>query len=643
MLFVGGRQDSGMNSSETILFTISTVLYVVTMFFVMRMASDVRDRRPWLVLFAALFALFTFRVLAFFISTQTRQEFGPWLQALVSALLLTSVLYFRRISIAERESKALANRRTAERDEIESRYRALAELCPDVMYVNVGGQISYANAAAVRFFGARSVQDLLGRSPVELAAPESRASVAARPRKLKEIGQSLPAAPEEWLRFDGSRVPVEATAALVPWRGEQGILVILRDVSERKRAEEEKTQLLASERTARSAAERASRMKDEFLATLSHELRTPLTAILGWAHVLSSGRISESDMDQGLETIERNARAQTKLVDDLLDMSSIISGKLRLDMQRLSPVTFIEAAIETIRPTAEARQIRLSRRLDLNAGPLRGDANRMQQVVWNLLSNAVKFTPAGGTVEVILQRVGSQIEIAVADSGMGISADFLPFVFDRFRQADSSIRRKHSGLGIGLAIVKQLVELHGGSVRVESEGDGKGAIFTVTLPLAPSPERTDSEVLLDRPSASGRASNSKTVDLTGLKVLVVDDEPDACRLIKFVLAECHADVVTASSAAEAMPLVEMGRPDILISDIGMPEVDGYELLRRVRALGAARGGKVPAIALTAFARPEDRAHSLKVGFSVHVSKPIQPDKLTATVATLAGRGGSDGQ
>jgi PAS domain S-box-containing protein len=626
-----------MSQSETILFVIAIVLYVPAMLLVVGMVRDAGDRRPWLVLLGALFALFAFRVAAFRITTETRQQWGPWLQALVSALLLTSLFYFRRISVAERESKALAKQRTAERDESESRYRALAEMCPDVMYVNVAGKISYVNAAAVRFFGAKDPRDLLGRSPAELAAPESRARVAARAEQLKEIGQSLPAAPEEWLRLDGSRVPVEATAALVPWRGDRGILVILRDISERRRAEEEKSQLLASERSARSAAERASRMKDEFLATLSHELRTPLTAILGWAQVLVSGRTTDAEMAQGLETIERNARAQTKLVEDLLDMSSIISGKLRLDMQRLSPISFVDAAIETILPTAEAKRVRLERNLDPLAGPLRGDANRLQQVIWNLLTNAVKFTPEGGTIEVRLGRVGSHLEITVADSGQGIPEEFLPYVFDRFRQADATIRRKHSGLGIGLAIVKQLVDLHGGTVRVQSEGEGKGTTFVVSLPLAVSHDRTDTSLSRDPASAADSALDSRTVDLTGLKILVVDDEPDACRLIKWVLGECHADVVTASSAAEAMFLVETARPDVVISDIGMPEVDGYEFLRRIRALDPSRGGAVPAIALTAFARPEDRVRSLKAGFLVHVSKPIQPEALTATVASVAGR------
>jgi PAS domain S-box-containing protein len=552
-------------------------------------------------------------------------------------LLLASLFYFRAITVAERESKLLAERRTAERDESESRYRALAEMCPDVMYVNVGGRICYVNAAAVQFFGAQDPDELLGRSPVDLAAPESKSRVAARGRQLKEIGQSLPVATEEWVRLDGSRVPVEATAAVVPWRGTTGILVMLRDISDRRKAEEERTQLLASERSARSAAERASRMKDEFLATLSHELRTPLTAILGWSQILVRGRTTAEEMAHGLETIDRNARAQTKLVEDLLDMSSIMSGKLRLDMQLLAPVSFVEAAIETIKPTAEAKRIRLDRNLDSRTGPLWGDVNRLQQVVWNLLTNAVKFTPEGGSVQVALERVDSHVLISVSDTGQGISADFLPYVFDRFRQADATIRRRHSGLGIGLAIVKQLVELHGGEVHVQSSGEGQGATFVVTLPLAVVLDRPQADLQPATLHASGSLVDGSAIDLSGLKVLVVDDEPDACRMVKWVLNQSHADVITASSANEAMPLVESAAPDILISDIGMPDVDGYEFMRRIRALEADRGGNVRAIALTAFARPEDHAKSLEVGYSVHISKPIAPEALTATVATLAGR------
>jgi PAS domain S-box-containing protein len=624
-----------MNEAAMFLSAIATLLYIATMVLVLRMLRDAGDRRPWLLLLAAFLVLLAVRILSMSVAVEVRRAIGPWLGVVVSALMLASLYYFRLVTVAERESKALAKRRTVERDESESRYRALAELCPDVMFVSVGGKIRYVNAAAVRFFGAFDAGELLGRSPLELAAGESKSRVADWTQKLTEIGEQMPIAGEEWLRLDGSRVPVEAAAAVVPWQAARGILVILRDVSERKKAEEEKTQLLASERFARSTAEKASHMKEEFLATLSHELRTPLNAILGWSQILITGRLTGSELIQGLETIDRNARAQTKLVEDLLDMSAIMSGKLRLDVQRLEPISFIEAAIGTIKPVAEAKGIRLETQLDPRAGSVEGDANRLQQVVWNLLTNAVKFTPEEGTVKVVLKRVGPHIEMTVCDTGQGISEDFLSYVFDRFRQADATTRRKHSGLGLGLAIVKQLVELHGGSVSAFSRGEGQGATFTVRLPRALAPDQ--SRPVPTPPTAPSGALASAQIDLSGIKVLVVDDEPDARSWVKWVLDECRAEVLTAASATEAIPLLEASRPDILISDIGMPGVDGYELLRRVRSLDPVRGGTIPAIALTAYARPEDSARSLNAGYAVHVSKPIVPDALAETVAALARR------
>lgn len=626
-----------MTFTAMVLYSIATILLLAAMIFAVRMLLEAGDRRPWLMLLAALFALFAFRILAFYITQETRQELGPWLLVLVSGLLLASLFYFRAVSIAERESKRLAERRTAERDESESRYRALAEMCPEVMYVSVDGRIGYVNAAAVSFFGAKNAHELLGRSPASLAAPHSRDRVIAQSKQLTRIGQTAPIQPEEWQRLDGSIVPVEAAAAVVPWQGTAGLLVILRDVSERKKVEEERARLLASERVARSAAEHASRMKDEFLATLSHELRTPLTAIVGWSQILVRGRTSEAELSHGLEAIDRNTRALTKLVEDLLDMSSIMSGKLRLDMDLLSPLPIVEAAIETIKPTAQTKRVRLEPDLDADVGRVRGDANRLQQVVWNLLTNAVKFTPDGGTVRVALDQIDSQVRISVSDTGHGIAADFLPFVFDRFRQADASIRRQHSGLGIGLAIVKQLVELHGGDVVVQSPGQGHGATFVVTLPLAGVQDCKKSRPDLEGRELSHSGGNGRSIDLSGLRILVVDDEPDTCRLIKWILGECHAEVVTASSAAEALPLIKSAAPDILISDIGMPNVDGYEFLKQIRSLESARGAKVPAIALTAFASRDDERKSHAAGFSVHVSKPIAPETLTATVARLSGR------
>jgi signal transduction histidine kinase/ActR/RegA family two-component response regulator len=398
-----------------------------------------------------------------------------------------------------------------------------------------------------------------------------------------------------------------------------------------------KTQLLANERALRSAAEHANRMKDEFLSNLSHELRTPLNAILGWAQLLRRGMDDPEEVSQGLETIERNARMQTQLIEDLLDMSRIISGNIRIDIQRVSPISFIEAAIRTIQPGADAKGVRVEQMLDPLAGPVSGDPARLQQIMWNLLSNAVKFTPKAGKVQVVLERVNSHLEITVADTGQGIAPDFLPYVFDRFRQADASSTRKQGGLGLGLAIAKQLVELHGGSIRVKSAGEGKGTSFIVSLPLTIIHLPAEREERLHPRTASPTQALSRPVRLDGLSVLVVDDQTDAQDLIRHVLEECGAKVITSSSAAEALELLERERPGVLLSDIGMPDMDGYEFLKKVRALGADRGGQIPAVALTAFARSEDRTKALLSGFTVHVTKPVEPTELAATIAAAAGR------
>jgi signal transduction histidine kinase/CheY-like chemotaxis protein len=412
-----------------------------------------------------------------------------------------------------------------------------------------------------------------------------------------------------------------------------------RDITATRRSEDERRQLLESERSARTEAERASATKDEFLATLSHELRTPLSAILGWAYILRSRRMSEAELQEGLKVIERNARMQTELIEDLLDMSRITSGKMRLDVQPVEPVTFIEAALETVRPSAEAKGITLSKLLDPAAGPVMGDPNRLQQIVWNLLSNAIKFTGKDGRVQVLLERVNSHVEITVADTGIGIKPEFLPHVFDRFRQADPSATRTAKGLGLGLSIVKHLVEQHGGSVHVTSPGERQGATFSLRIPLTIVHRTTAPGERIHPKGIGGIATDFKRSDLSGVTVLVIDDQADARDLIQRVLADCDATVITVGTAAEALRAVEGERPDVLVSDIGMPDVDGYELLRRVRALGHARGGRVPAIALTAFARSEDRTRALRAGFLVHVSKPVEPAELIATVASVVGRTG----
>jgi signal transduction histidine kinase/CheY-like chemotaxis protein len=404
-------------------------------------------------------------------------------------------------------------------------------------------------------------------------------------------------------------------------------------------AAKEREVLLASERSARAEAERMSELKDEFLSTLSHELRTPLNSILGWSQILRRGNRNEADLLKGLDTIERNVRVQAQLIEDLLDMSRITSGKMRLNIQQTDPISFIVAALETVRPAANAKGIRLETMLDPAAGPVSGDPNRLQQVIWNLLSNAIKFTPKEGKVQVLLERVNSHIEISIADTGVGIKPEFLTQVFERFRQADGSATRRYGGLGLGLAIVKHLVELHGGTVGVKSAGEGSGASFSVNLPLTAVYRNTHDEARSHSKSPKAIPAEFTAIDLRGVKVLVVDDEADARELLKRVLAECEAEVFTAASAAEAVQLLESERPQVLVSDIGMPDVDGFELLRRVRALGPASGGMTPAIALTAFARSEDRTRALRAGFLVHISKPVEPSELIATVASVVGRSG----
>jgi CheY-like chemotaxis protein len=377
-------------------------------------------------------------------------------------------------------------------------------------------------------------------------------------------------------------------------------------------------------------------LKDEFLATISHELRNPLNAIMGWAHMLRLGKLTEANAERAVETIYRNAKSQAQLVADLLDVSRIISGKLRLDVRTVDLIYIINAAIDSIRPAAEAKGIRLQTQLYPEAGPISGDADRLQQIVWNLLTNAVKFTAKGGRIQVKVQRVDSHAEIVVSDSGVGISKEFLPYVFDRFRQADASITRTHGGLGLGLSIVRQLVDLHGGSVSVHSEGEGKGTTFTITLPFV-GVVNNQNEAESVHPQSEEVISFDGLPSLQGLKVLVVDDEADTRELIREVLKECGSEVITSNSAADALIALEEHKPDILISDLGMPDEDGYSLISKIRALPDERGGQIPAAALTAYARAEDRMRVLRSGFQFHLPKPVDSAELVTVVASLAGR------
>jgi signal transduction histidine kinase/ActR/RegA family two-component response regulator len=409
------------------------------------------------------------------------------------------------------------------------------------------------------------------------------------------------------------------------------------DMTERVAAQLERERLLESERAARLEVERASRMKDEFLATLSHELRNPLNAILGWSQLLKSAPLPPEEVAEGIEIIERNARAQTQIIEDLLDMSRIISGKVRLDVRQIDLAAVVRDAIETVKPAADAKDIRIQPVLDPAAGPVSGDPNRLQQVFWNLLSNAVKFTPKGGAVQIVLERINSHLEVSVVDSGEGIPEDFLPHVFDRFRQADATTTRRHGGLGLGLAIVRQLVELHGGSVRALSDGPGHGATFVVMLPLAALHARPHPPRERRHPAASVEVPSDACADIANLRVLVIDDEPDSRALLRRLLEECDAHVIDAPDAEEAFQLVKSEQPDVIVSDIGMPGEDGFSFIRRVRALPAEQGGAIPAIALTAYARAEDRIKVMMAGFQHHLAKPVEAAELVAVVASLASR------
>lgn len=496
---------------------------------------------------------------------------------------------------------------------------------------DLNGIVTSWNAAAERLYGFKA-EEMIGK-PLSVLIPSDRPD--EEPDILARLrgGDSIDHYETIRLAKDGRMIQVSLTAS--PIKDADGNVVgyskIARDITDRMQAEAEREALLKSEHDARAQAEEANRVKDEFLAVLSHELRTPLNAILGWASLLRGGKLDEENSVRAIEIVERNAKAQSKLIEGVLDVSRIVSGKLQLDVRPLHMSGVIEAAVDSIRPAADAKNMSVRVVVDKQEPLILGDANRLQQIVWNLLSNAVKFSQSGSEITTRLRVVDSEVEIAVEDSGQGIDGEFLPHVFDRFRQADPSTTRKHGGLGLGLAIVKHLVDLHGGSVKVESDGLGKGATFKVRLKTIEKPDGFATA----QPLAESGDNVSQKATLAGLKVLIVDDHEDGREVLAEMLSMCDAKVKTAGSAAEALTLVGDWRPEVVVSDISMPDVDGYQFIRRLRALD--KDKPIPAIAVTAHALTEDRERALAAGFQNHLAKPVQLSELINLISNLVDR------
>ncbi len=550
---------------------------------------------------------------------------------------LTKNSLVRLVPAIERELKEAADRRKRRQveralHESEALYRLLFDSNPQPMWVYDVETTAFlaVNDAAVDHYR-YSRDEFLSMTIKDIRPPEA----------IPSLPKAVSKAPQDIIRAgiwrhrkkDGTVIDVEVNSHGLIFAGRRAELVLAQDITERRRMEEERAQSLIREREARRAAEEANRLKDEFLATLSHELRTPLTSIIGWTLMLRYGSIKESEFSYAIEVIERSARAEARLVEDLLDISRITTDNLRLNTRPVELAPIVGAAVDSLRPATESKDIQLRTVFDPNVGKVIGDPGRLQQVMWNLLSNAIKFTPSGGRVEVGIDAVDSYARITVSDTGQGINATFLPHVFDRFRQEDGSSTRQHGGLGLGLALVRQLVELHGGTVRAESLGEGQGATFTVHLPFT-ADGREQRESSLARPEVESKDRDDRLARLDGLRVLIVEDDEDSRELLTTVLKRSGAEVTAASSAIEALGALEQARPHVLVSDIGIPEVDGYELMRRVRALPPERGGRVPAIALTGYARKEDQERAFTAGYQVHVAKPIEPVEFTSAVSSL---------
>jgi PAS domain S-box-containing protein len=529
----------------------------------------------------------------------------------------------------------------------EERFRLLVESVRDYAFfmLNENGDVATWNVGAERING-YAADEIIGQhfskfypeDAVRSGWPEHELHVAVAQGQFSEEGWRL--------RKDGSRYWAHVTiTALRDQEGRlRGFAKLTQDLSERQTRsaqlpETSHEEMIAAERAARMQAQRAVRMKDEFLATLSHELRTPLHAILGWVQVLRTAPspLSDQDVRRTVEVIERNAKAQVQLIEDLLDLSRILGGQVRLDVQRVALIDVIGAAVDSARPAADAKGVRIETILDARRGIVSGDPARLQQVVWNLLTNAIKFTPRDGKIQVLLERVNSHVEITVSDTGVGISEDFLPHVFDRFSQRDSSAGRRYGGLGLGLAITKQLVELHGGTVSAKSAGEGKGAMFIVRIPLMLVQDAAADA--REEPSEAEQLEAMSLPELNRTQVLAVDDEADARELIRRVLETHGARVTTVSSAEQALAALKTMTPDVLVSDIGMPDGDGYQLIRSVRA-SEAKGRHIPALALTAFARSDDRKRAMLAGYDAHLAKPFDLAEFLLVIARMVNRRGN---
>lgn len=547
----------------------------------------------------------------------------------------------RTQALSQKNEELVAEIKKSEQAEIvlrasEEFNRSIFENSPDCIHVlELNGTIHSINHHGLELMEVDNAADYVGRQWIdfwedgerEAAYQAVEMAASGKPAELEGVRKTAKGTPKYW----------HASVAPIYNGGAKPIRLVStsRDITERRETEAERERLLKNEQTARKDAEIANRLRDEFLATVSHELRAPLNSILGWARLLQKGQLDEATSEKAVNTIVRNSESQNRLIEDLLDVSRIISGKLRLEVMTVKPINIVESALETVRPAAEAKGIRIEVKGDADISHISGDPNRLQQVIWNLLSNAIKFTPPEGEVRLEIERMEDFVEIKVKDTGVGIKEEFLPHVFDRFRQADASSIRKFGGLGLGLAIVRHITEMHGGTVHAESAGENEGSTFVVRLPLIIQTPEESEEMELRRKTQSLETDTEFSLD--GMLILVVDDEEDTRQLLVQSLTFYGATVITAESAQKAFAELQDKNPDVLVSDIGMPDEDGYSLIRRIRALADKEQRDIPAIALTAFTRAQDRMRALTSGYQNHVAKPVEPDELATVIASLTGR------